>query len=209
MRPRIKGAWIAAGIAALGAMIAGGQARAGSIGIVINPGGIKPGTGDPTWDYVLQVYLDPGFEVKASSTPSNFFQVGSSSTPLVGVGTDSPTTQPGTVQWVPAPATDTVTWTLSGKKSVINTGPGELYLGEFVVETDKSFSSPPVAPGTVIDYNFRVLDLATGQIISGSNSFTLVALGVPEPSSVVMLAVGAAAMSVIVIRGRRRAARSA
>jgi hypothetical protein len=214
MRPRMRSAWIAAGLAVLGTIIAGGEARAGKAGITINPGGIKPGTGEPPWFYFFDVYLDPGFEVKASGSPLNFFEVGSSSptgsptTPLVGVGTDSPPpTQPTAVQWVPTLGTETVTWTLHGKRSVTNAGTSEMFLGQFLVETDKSFPKPPVAPGTIIDYNFRVIDLATKTSITGSNSFTLVSI--PEPSSVVMLAAGAAVMAVVVIRGRRRAARPA
>jgi hypothetical protein len=210
----MRGAWIAAGLAVLGAIVAGGEARAGKAGITINPGGTRPGTGDPPWEFVMEVYLDPGFEVKASGSPSNFFEVGSSSpigpptTPLVGVGADSHTFQPTTVQWLPTPATETVTWTLHGKRSVANTGTSELFLGQFIVVTDRSFSNPPVAPGTLIDYNFRLVDLATKTTITGSNSFILVSI--PEPSSVVMLALGAAgAMSAIVVRRRRSRAGAA
>jgi hypothetical protein len=198
MRPRIKGAWIAAGIAVLGAMIAGGQARAGTVGITIS-GGEKPVIGDPPYDYIFQVYLDPGFEVLATGSPLNDFQV----TGLVGVGADSFTSQPTTVPWTPTPATGSVTWTLFGTTSIPNTGTGEQYLGQFSVLTDKSFSSPPVTPGTTIVYNFTVYDISTGKTISGSNSFTLVLLGVPEPSSVVLLTLGAAAVPAIAARRRR------
>jgi hypothetical protein len=210
MRPRIKGAWLAAGIALLGAMIAGGEARAGSRGITIDPGGIKPGTGDPPYDYIFYVYLDPDFEIQASGSPLNFFQVGSTTTPLVGVGTDSLTHQPTSIPsvvWTPLPGTEEVSWTFLGNTSIPNTTSSNLFLGEFIVQTDKSYTSPPDKPGTIIDYTFTVFDLATHTTISGSNSFTLVSI--PEPSSVVMLAAGAAAIAVMVIRGRRRAGRSA
>ncbi len=203
MRPRIGIAWIAAGLAVLGAIIAGGEARAGSAGITINPGGIKPGGGDPPWDYVFYVYLDPGYGLLSGGPLYDFYQV----TGLVGVGSDSLTSQPNsfpTVVWAPNPATKSATWTFDGTQSILNTGTSKEYLGEFVVETDTSFSSPPVAPGTLMNYNFQVYDIATGTHITGSNTFTLILLGVPEPSSVAMLAMGAGAMSAIVLRRRRR-----
>jgi hypothetical protein len=210
MRPwRIKGAWIAVGLAVLGAMVAGGEARAGTAGIHIG-GGFKPVGGDPPYDYVFQVYLDPFFEVQANGSPLNNFEVFD----LVGVTSGSRTTQPGsspTVVWTPTPATDDVTWTFTGNTSIPNKTKRELLLGQFTVETTQNFpNGPPVPPGTVIDYTFTVFDLRTGKTITGSDSFQIGALAVPEPSSVVLLSVGAAAMSAIVVcRRRRQAARTA
>ncbi len=208
MRPRIKGAWIMAGIAVLGAMVAGGEARAGSRGITIG-GGFKPTTGDPPYDYVFTVELDPGFEIQPpTSPPYDDFQV----LGLVGVTSASLHSEPGSfpsVTWFAQPATDNITWTFNGNTSIPNNNPPgsniEVPLGTFTVETTQNFpNGPPVLPGTVIDYNFTVFDLSTGTTITGSNSFKIVALGVPEPSSVVLLMVGAAALPAIAVGRRRR-----
>lgn len=206
MGPRIRGAWIAAGIAVLGAMIAGAEARAGTAGITIK-GGFKPTTGDPPYDYIFEVYIDPGFEVEAGAF--NNFQV----TDLVGVTSGSLSSQPGsipTVIWTPTPATENITWTFLGNTSIPNNTTSDLYLGEFTVQTTENFpNGPPVSPGTLIDYNFTVFDLSTNQTVSGSNSFPIVNLGVPEPTSVVLLAVGAAILPAIAARRGRRTARTA
>ena len=54
------------GLALLGAMIAGErEARASKAGITIT-GGTKPGTGDPPYDYIFDVYLNPGSSIKFS-----------------------------------------------------------------------------------------------------------------------------------------------
>jgi hypothetical protein len=212
MRSRIKGVWIAVGLAVLWATVGVGEVRAGTIGITIKPGGIKPGTGDPPYDFVFDVLLDPGFEVKAADSPLNNFQV----LGLVGVGTDSLTHQPTsipTVVWTPDPQNQSARWTFLGNTSIPNNNPvgsnKEVSLGEFIVQTDKSFSSPPVAPGTLMHYNFTVFDLTTNTTVSGTGTFTLILLGVPEPSSLVMLAVGAAALPAITVWRRRRTARTA
>jgi hypothetical protein len=198
----MRTAWIAAGLVALGAIANGGAALAGTAGITINPGGIRPGKGDPPWDYVFDVYLDPGFGLLAGGPIYDFYQV----TGLVGVASDSLTSEPNSppnVIWVPTPATETATWTFFGTQSILNTGTTREFLGSFVVETDQSYPSPPVAPGTLIDYNFQVYQIDTGTHIKGSNTFPLILLGVPEPSSVVMLAVGAGAAAGMVLRRRR------
>jgi hypothetical protein len=215
---RLKGAWFMTGLAVLGATIAGGlEARAGTAGITID-GGFEPTTGDPPYIYIFQVFLDPGFAV-VSSRP-DFFTIES----LVGITTNSLTSEPEnlpTVVWVPtinqsgapSPFSSDVTWTFLGNTPITNPNPPgsnlEVFLGQFEVQTSVSFANgPPVPPGTIINYTFLVEGL--NGPVSGSGSFPIVDLTVPEPASIVLLTVGAVALPMFVARRRRRqAARSA
>jgi hypothetical protein len=217
---RLKGAWFMTGLAVLGATIAGGlEARAGTAGITID-GGFEPTTGDPPYIYIFQVFLDPGFAVVNPSVNTNFFTIER----LVGITTNSLHTEPvdfPTVVWIntinqssaPSPFSSDVTWTFDGTSTITNPNPPgsniEVYLGQFEVQTSVSFTNgPPVPPGTIINYTFVVEGL--NGPVSGTGSFPIVDLTVPEPASIVLLTVGALALPVLVLRARRRrAARTA
>ena len=60
MRRAFRRMWVVTGLALLATMIVGErEARAALTGLTIT-GGVKPGTGDPTIDYVFSVYLNSG-----------------------------------------------------------------------------------------------------------------------------------------------------
>jgi hypothetical protein len=209
MRRGFTVAWIMAGVAVIGVMTAGGggEARAGTIGITIN-GGFKPVAGDPPYLYILDVYLDPGFEVKANDLFTVF--------DLNGVTNGSLTHQPPppgqspAVAWVPDPELDQTTWTFLGTSVIQNTNPVgsniEVYLGQFEVLTTEDFppGTTPVPPNNPTTYTFQISDL-NGDPVSGGGTFPMVDLGaVPEPSSIVLLALGVAALPAIAARRRHR-----
>jgi hypothetical protein len=61
-RRSLRGGWLA-GIAVLGAILgAGSSARAGTL--VVGGGGIVK-VGDPFYQYVIEVYLEPGYQITA------------------------------------------------------------------------------------------------------------------------------------------------
>lgn len=219
MRRRINGIWVWAAFFALGAMSAlGGDACAKGITITI---GQMPGGGEPPYDYIIQVYLDPGFEVASSNsfTVENLIGVTPPNFPNTGdVG--SLTIQPengSTVVWSPTitqaatpptpyPYAGNVQWSFYGSPPIMNTGSSELYLGQFVVETTVDFSSPPYVIGAPIDYKFTILN-ASGQAVTGSG---VALLGVPEPSSAILLLIGAGMVPLAVTyRSQRRRLRRA
>jgi hypothetical protein len=77
----------------------------------------------------------------------------------------------------------------------------EVPLGEFIVETTKNFpNGPPVPVGTLVHYTFEVFDLTQKKNITGNGTFIL---GVPEPSSIALLALGAAILPAIAVRRKR------
>jgi hypothetical protein len=178
----------------------GAEARAGTKGITIS-GGLMPGTGDPPYNYIFEVFLDPGFEVDQF----DFFKING----LVGVTASSlshqPPPNPPTFAWDPNPGSKTITWTSLGTAPIQNSNPvgsnEEVDLGQFIVQTSENFpNGPPLPPGSMIPYNFSIHLLHDGPA-TGSG---VIILAVPEPSSIILLALGAAALPVIAARRRRR-----
>ncbi len=178
-------------------------------GITIG-GGFKPGTGDPPYDYIFKIYLDPG----STFGKNDFITIDS----LVGVKPSSlskePENSPKVVWGAPtirlenstAPYASDVTWTFSGTKTYANpAGSGkELYLGTFEVQTAVNFNKKhpfPVSSGTIIDFTF-----GHGKKTDGSGTITLSNLTAPEPASstIVLLTGGTAALGGLVVRTRRR-----
>jgi hypothetical protein len=208
MRRRFRVAWSIAGLAVLGAMSIGGpgEVRAGTIGITIS-GGISPGGGDPPYRYIFDVFLDPGFEVDEL----DFFKIDQ----LVGVTSGSLHSEPPsnlpTYGWLGDPGDESITWAFVGNTAIPNSNPVgsnmEVPLGEFVVQTTQDFpNAPPVPPGTKIPYSFSIHHLNDGTA-TGSG---IIILGVPEPSSFVLLALGFAALLALATRRKRcRLARAA
>ncbi len=222
MRRSTKGAWVMAGLAVLGAMMAGGgEARAAVTGIAIG-GGFKPGTGDPPYDYIFQVYLNPDSSLVSPFNPLN---PGLASNPdsftidnLVGVTSVSLTSQPEnlpSVVFIPSitqtlttyPYASDVTWSFYGLTTITNNTSSPELLGQFEVETSVNFATgPPVQAGTIVDYTFSVADGNGNQTPPGSGTIILADLSTPEPSSaaIVLLTGGTAVLGGLVVRTRRR-----
>ena len=219
MTRRMKGSWLLAVLAVSAAMLAVGTEAWAKGGITVT-GGQKPGGGDPPYDYILQVYLDPGFGVASTNfftvesllgvTPPNFPVQGQPAA-YPGSATSEPNNAPSVI-WVPSisfptqttfPYASDVTWSFFGNTSISNGTAQKLYLGQFVVDTTVSFTNPPYIPGTNVDYTFTVLD-ANGNQVSGGGMFPMILLGVPEPSSVFLLVMGAGVLPLLVLHERQR-----
>jgi hypothetical protein len=220
MGPRIKGAWIAAGIAVLGAMIAGGSdAGAGTLSL---SGSIVPLPGGSPFLYEFDLFLTGGTIVPDTAGRTEFTvglaphglvgvtgQSGHQEPPLTGfspevwivpsggivtttTGNPPPYDQASSVQWQYFSG-PTITWAGS-----------DILLGLFTVQTTSSFpdNAPPVTPGiTPIDWSYSVLN-PDGSTTTGGGTITLA--GVPEPSSVILLLVGSTALPLVFFRRRRR-----
>ena len=209
MRRRTKGAWVMVGFAALGAMMSGGgEARAAVTGITIG-GGFKPGTGDPPYDYIFQVYLNPDSSIVSpygglySLTHPDYFTIDG----LKGVTVFSLTSQPEDplgVIWVPVTGPSSVTWAYYGTSTITNNSSQELLLGTFEVQTTKNYPyGPPVTSGTSISYSFNVAD-SKGNPVQGSESFMIQAIPEPASSTIVLLTAGTGALGGLVVVTRRR-----
>ena len=203
MTPRMKCAQILAGLVAMVATLSSGIEVYAAGSVIKVTGGYKPGTGDPPFDFIFQAFLEPppnppgGTNFIASG---DFFTI----TGLTGVTSGSLTAQPGNgpgTIWQPSPATDSVTWTFFGNQNIVATT-NEIPLGQFTVETTESFpiNNPPITAGTIIHYFFSY----DGGTATGTGSFPLTNLSVPEPSSIVMLLAGVGALPVFLVRQRRR-----
>jgi hypothetical protein len=215
MTSRVKGAWILAGLAALGStLVVGGKAEAAStVAAIVIKGGAHPGPGDPPWDYDVQVFLEPVNHITAGDsftidslrgvTPANF--------PAPGAPA-SPTTQPSnppSIVWTPSigaptnttfPYASDLTWTFAGNTNINATELTQgIFLGVFTVQTTSNFTSPPYPNDFLIDYSYSV----DGRTNTGTGTFPLQVI-VPEPSSMVLLLVGAGALPWLLIRERRR-----
>jgi hypothetical protein len=205
MTARKKNSWRWLAIAFLTATLAGGRdARAGGIMVKI---GQQPGGGDPPYDYIMQVYLDPGYGVDYA----NWFTIESLKGVTTGSFTMEPVNIPDGISWSPSinekvtayPYASDVTWYFTGTNPYKNTGTGEIYLGEFGVETTVNFSSPPYIDGTIIDYHWSIVDL-NGKPSTGSGQTPIVTLGIPEPTSSLLLLTGTAILPFVALRQHRR-----
>lgn len=226
MSRRNRAATILGGLAAMAALLTSGPgAQAAAIqGITISPGGFKQGGGDPPYFYIFFTYLDPSYSVDLTNfvdfhglvgvTPPNFPNPGDLGSPTI-----EPNNPPGTI-WVPSisaptntafPYASDVTWTFYGNSPISNPNPPnsgqEVFLGAFVVETSLSFDQPPMPAGTIITYSFTVTD-SQGNPHSGVGTFPLINLGIPEPSSAILLLAGSGGVLLFrhCLRRRRRLA---
>ena len=201
MIPRTKCVRLLAGFVALAATLAGGTEAYAAGAVVKITGGYKPGTGDPPYDYIFQVFLEPPDIPPGGSNfiaSGDFFSISG----LPGVTSGSLTSQPGVgpgVVWQPMPSTDSVTWTFFGNQNYVATT-AEVPIGQFIVETTENFTSPPLPDNTTINYFFSY----DGGTATGTGQFAIRNLSIPEPSSIIMLSAGAGVLSMIVIGRRRR-----
>jgi hypothetical protein len=226
MMRRIVEAWTAAGLAVVGAMLAGGREAwaAGLASTITISGGIVQGPGDPQYTYQLSASLVNGSMSYSGSGPAtSLFTVDD----LVGVtpqgfplGSDSGslTTQqnfPPAVIWHPdisltssaAPFAADVSWSFLGNSALSTSG--VLPLGEFTVQTSQMFPAgqPPIPVGSTIQYTYTIID-SSGAPTSGSGTFILQQGAVPEPSSMILLLAGASGMPFVILREQRRARRA-
>jgi hypothetical protein len=207
--------WFIMALALIGSMIAGGPQARGNVttGITIS-GGFTPVTSDPYYDYVFDVYLNPGSSIKFgdSFTVDNlvgvtWFSVFSANQPENPLG----------VIWVPSvkqspapyPYSSDVTWSFFGLSSYNNPSAATqpILIGQFDIETTVNFKNgPPVAPGTSISYSYSVDGGAQVSDPKNPPSFAITNLAAPEPSSsaIVLLIGGTAAAAGLVVRVRRR-----
>jgi hypothetical protein len=205
------------------------EANAGSVGGTTKSTGIviggtyKPVGNDPPYDYIFDVKLDIGATISNGEsftvenligvTPNNFpnsGDFGSSSNilsnyPWLGGGAAfSPVLSPPTSTTFPYASN--VEWVYNGS-TLTNNGSSSIDLGSFLVETTVNFTgSPgpvfPYYPGYVINFT-TTINGSNGA--SGSFMFEPVG-GVPEPSSAILLLIGAAGLPVWVLRKRQQVA---
>jgi hypothetical protein len=221
----MKNRWILAALCSLTVISSGlREAEAGSSSITIT-GGYKPGGGDPQFTFVFDVTLN------APDTPGTNTW---SSTDLLrieglpGVNSSSGHTEPfdltpPTVLWSAgasntvltpggtAPFASDFTWVYSGAKVYSATTPvggpvgSSVFLGEFTVTSTYDFPAGvlPLPDGAPVSYVFE------GPPGSGVTlTFPIRNLSVPEPSSAILLALGAGGMLPLFWLAKRRRSQS-
>jgi hypothetical protein len=212
------------GLAVLGAVfVAGGPVRAGSL--VVGGGGIVK-VGDPFYQYVIEVYLEPGYQIYGGSigTADNFtiHQMPAVSDGSNGYTPPSLTSQPGgspSGPWTPqitfdshgpfpgsnppfdVPISD-VTWYNSGPN--IAAGTSEVYLGEFRVQTWQPIPFIIAPFSLTFHWSANVHDANGNPVSDPGGDFTLTLLPIPEPASTTMLACGLGLPAVLWLRRRKR-----
>jgi hypothetical protein len=217
MVPRMKRWSMVAALCSLTAVIVLEREAHGGGAITIT-GNYKPVTPDPLFLYTFTVTLNaPDINDPGTNTfkAGDFFKIDR----LPGVDASSlssaPPTVPPTVVWSSpaftaaqpqpsAPYASDVAWFFAGTAEYMATTPpggpvgSSIVLGTFSVES--AFDFPPgvvpVPSGTELSYSFTV------DGVSGSGMFPI--FSVPEPSSVLLMAVGVGMLPTIWLRDRRR-----
>ncbi|MFO0889620.1 MAG: PEP-CTERM sorting domain-containing protein [Isosphaeraceae bacterium] len=199
------------GLAVLGAYF-GTEGSAQAAGIKITGGGLKP-FGDPFYFYILEFYLEDGYQVLATDTITLHS--------LAGVEyPDSTTGAPGGVPsgpWattfvnlpsgpIPGYAPPTivpfadVTFINAGP-AIANAGPGDDYLGQFKVLT--AISLPELPPSYFVDINWTAnIHTIDGDPFTATGTVRLTI--VPEPASLILLGAGVGVPLLWTIRRRRK-----
>jgi hypothetical protein len=223
-------------MAALFAAIAIGcasSAHAARIVIITQPpsGGIVPQGGDPFYGFYMDAYLDVGYDlldgdnftiysVPGVNASSVTYQPGPADGPVLGdTWTPSFDTAPDQVTWDGANHElvdqSNVTWTLNTGGGAVHGGPisncpdpndpnqQPLFLGTFGFQTYADLSPLPNGYTITFAYTVHAHD-CDGNPVDGEGTVTLSL--VPEPSSMALLALGAAVPAFATIRRRRRAA---
>jgi hypothetical protein len=231
----IKRSCLLAGLAVFGAMVVGGRdAQAGTVGV---KGTVAPLPGGSPFLYTFDLFLTGGTIAPGATFTIGALTEGTVSNGLVGVttqsGTEAPsftgnpfaTEYPGVPYYwvVPSGGIDTiytgnpvvpydkessVTWLYLEGPSVTWNG-ANIFLGSFTVETAASFpdNMPPATPGQPIDYSYSGV---TGGDSPSTGGGTITLSAIPEPSSLVLLLAGGAALPILLrLRGRSRASRTA
>jgi hypothetical protein len=206
----MKSRRILAGLCALAAMLLGlRDAEAGSSSITIT-GGYKPGGGDPPFDYIFDIYLNapttqgtntwvsgdsitifglPGVD-SISGHHEPFVPPPANPTVLWSAGASNTVSTPGGT----APFASDFTWVYTGSTVYMATTPlggpvgSSIFLGEFTVTSTFDFPAGvlPLADQAPVSYTFE------GPPDGGVTlTFPIRNLSVPEPSSAILLSLGA------------------
>jgi hypothetical protein len=205
--------WLVA-VAVLGIVLLGGS-TARAKGIAITGGGIKQ-FGEPFYFYIVEVYLDPGFQFKTGDSftleqlagvhfPASTTGApgGSPSGPW---GTSFTNLPDGLLPNFNPPTTvpfADLTF-INGSNVVKNEGTSELYLGEFKVLTAVSLPSLPGTYSVDVDWSAILHDNNGNQV---TDSGVVVLSIIPEPATVILLGIGIGAPLCWHVYTRRRAGR--
>jgi hypothetical protein len=207
----MKGAWVTAALAVLGATLASGRAEGGSAitggktsGLTLK-GGVTQG-GDPQFTYYLNVYLTddtiPAYTLGSSAAVVTATGLtGVSAGDMVSVGYQS-TPEPNAI-WSPVLGTESATISYYGYSAITATGSDPLLLFQLIIVTPPNTPSG-LSPGDNFMFSYTIgsgNDQQTGQ---GIVTVTAGALATPEPSSLILLLVGGAVLPYFGIRERRR-----
>ena len=213
MSRRIRGASILAGLAVLGAaLVGGGTARAGMIPVVKNGiivvSGMTLQTGDPRYEYIFDLHLSAGLTLfnggfftiyDLPALPPGALNLAPSidwgfSEQKVGLTPEPPPPLPPfTLPFTDDPNIENATWKWHGA-AITAPSDHDMDLGIFIVGSTTELPSPPVV---LLNW------LGT---VDGGVPVTLgqVAVNVPEPSAVILLAVGVGALPLFWLRRRAR-----
>ncbi len=208
MRRCMKSRSILAGLYVVTAMVVGvSEAEAAGTSITIT-GVYKPGGGDPPYDYIFNVYLNP-----PAVAGTNTFQMGDSFSIEGLAGVDDTSLYHTPLQWslfaltpamppASAPFASNLTFEYSGSTvySASNPIPGtSVFLGQFEVVSSYDFPNGvvPYPSGTTLSYTYTI-----GGVTTQGNGFQIFA--VPEPSSALLFAVGSGILPVMWLLKRRR-----
>ena len=210
MKRGINRRCLLAGLAILGSVLAGGS-EALAKGIVVTSGHTQQ-IGDPLYDYIFDVQLNPGttllnggyftiYDIPGviltsdTGSPNSFW--GYSIQPT---GITPPLFQPPLTPPPDSSALENVTWVYRGPSLPNNSPTQNLDLGLFRVATTEL-----LAPPTPTLIYVGTLDGTTA-----TTEGTVTVSSVPEPSSVILLMLGAGALPLYAFcRRRRRLLRSA
>jgi hypothetical protein len=199
----------------LGIALQGGS-TARAKGIAITGGGIKQ-FGEPFYFYIVEVYLDPGFqfETKDSFTLEELAGVHfpASTTGAPGGTPSGPwatsfTNRPDGLlpNFSPPTTVPFADLTFSNAGNVVkNEGTSELYLGEFKVLTAVSLPALPGTYSVAYDWSAILHDNDGNQV---TDSGVVVLSIIPEPATVILLGIGVGAPLSWHAYRRRRVCRS-
>jgi hypothetical protein len=229
MLRHMKSKWILAGLCGLTPMFAGirdAQAAPTLSSAITITGGYMPGGGDPPFTYTFNLWLNAP---SVSNPGTNYWQSGDSFTidALPGLNSASGHTEPfnppavtwsagasGTTFTSPPPGPPTYptpyyysnfTWFYTGTEVYSATTPtggpvgAMAFLGTFTVTSTYDFPNGvvPLPPNSNVDYSY------TGPPNSGV-TFTFQIQSIPEPSSAILLSLGAGGMLPMFWFARRR-----
>ena len=198
---RIRGTSLLAGLAVLGVMLAGGR-TAQAAGIILTSATVQQ-TGDPTYEYIFTAELEKGLTL----FNGGFFTVYD----LPGIPATALTSQPN-ISWgasiqllgvtppgVQPPDSSTiynVTWQWNGSSPIAAPAGSNLPLGTFIIGSTVELPAPPEPTLYYVSF------LNDGKTPPTVDTIKVTAI-IPEPTSVVLLFLGAGMIPLLSLRRRR------